>query len=217
MEQPHRRKAFLSTFPPDCVLRLSSTLSGSVGKLGTWADQSGAGADFVLYGDAVVTAGTGLVLDGTGDYAKRTASNPLARSAFTVCAWLQQASPGTDSYWFDTSARTLMTYHGIPAKGWTPYCKGTAVISKTDIAHTSWAWVCLTVDTVNDVEYLYGNNSQVASGTTACAAESGGSCWLGCKYTGAELWKGEMDEIMVFSRVLTSAERATVMAINAKA
>ena len=110
-----------------------------------------------------------------------------------------------------------MTYHGVNPKGWTPYCKGTNVITKVEIAHLSWAWICFTVDTVADTEYLYANGSDVSSAATACAAESNGTMYLGCKYTGTELWKGEMDEIMVFSRVLTSAERATVMAINAKA
>lgn len=224
----HRRLHFRSagwTLPENCVAWLSSTKSGNVAKLGTWSDQSGnAKSSLVLKGDAAVTGGTGLALDGNGDYGSASPDWDISGSnTNSLCAWVYITawSPSGSAYIGDVvqwgrvdsdhqgvQLRIGQSTDGTKQRPMALFYSTTyrTASSSTDLSLNTWYHIAV-IHTSTRLS-LYVDGTEVAGTNTTDAAKSGQTAWfsVGRDYPYTRYLTGTVDEVMMFSRAISTTE-----------
>jgi hypothetical protein len=206
------------SLPSDCLLWLSAAQSGAVSKLGSWTDYSGQSHAATLVADAEVK-GTpaGLVLDGTGDYAtvgEVLATTTEGTAAYTALAWVKPTAVNVVGFIFDSptdyEGNFLAIKYATDANGILTFGRftNTANAAKSSAALSAGAWrhVGLSFSTGDAMRvYVDGVSDGTNANTGSCGFHMG---LIGIRGTNRmdRNFAGEMDEIMVFSRVLTAAE-----------
>lgn len=196
-------------------LLLLSLLLGSAacGKSGAVSD-AGGGSDAQAPVDALppldgATAGYALSFDGVKDYA--TAANggfaPIGGTR-TVEMWVKYPSGTADQdfavFRMDTSSGLRIGTHAGTIAARRVYVDRVLVQTPTLPPVNVWHHIAYTFDLTNDVLYVDG----VAVDTEAQPTDSHTptSAWLGSFDGSTNLYKGEMDEVRVWTVVRTAAD-----------
>ncbi|HEX3903820.1 MAG TPA: LamG domain-containing protein [Polyangia bacterium] len=160
-------------------------------------------------------AGYALSFDGTKDYA--TAGNggfPLAGGPQTLEMWVNyDAASGTQDFLdlrTDFSSGVQLGIHDGALAAWRVYVDRVLVQAPTAPTAGSWHHLAYTFDATTHV--LYVDGAAVDSETGASDDRTPTSVWLGTSDGSSDLFKGEMDEVRVWTVTRTAAEVAADMA-----
>jgi len=213
------------TPPATPVLWLCAAKSGAVAKEGTWEDQSG-NNDATLVGDAVVS--TFLDLDGSGDRADLGTGLMDGWTEATVCLWARCASLASDGGIFSHSTGGNTGFLIMRDDSYSgdadlfrvfvgdPDGNRISVECDEDSAGADWVWICATFDGAGDGLRVYLDNVEVtnspqAPGTvTEISDVPGNSNDVGYDDWNFGYFNGDVDDVLVYNRVLTSDERANI-------
>lgn len=183
------------------------------------ADASGHGKTGTYNGPTLGTAGatadgdTAVTFDGANDYV--SAPNLGLTSSFSIEAWVYYTgagSTGATEYGtvvgYSPTRRLLIRDTGSVLA----QIGGHDFFASTTIASNTWVYIVYTYDLAGNLETFYING--VASGTSTPVSQP---TWVGAfrigDYDGSNyLFKGRLDEIAFYSRVLTAAEVAEIYA-----
>lgn len=199
----------------------------AVAKLGTWYGRLGTGLNATMVADASVTAGTGLLLDGTGDYAALPAGASVAGlAAASIALWYKPtaAPSGNACLWWESTTSTGYTrfalFH-LSDNTCAVYARDTATGSSfgvTGPALTAGTWVHLaaTYNSVTDYMQLYVNGTGQTANTAAKGPFPSGAPYdtmaIGAfvSITPAYI-NGIVDNVFLWTRALSAGEVAEVM------
>lgn len=204
--------AVASWQPPEGLdLWLHSALSVPSG--GIWPDASGFARNHTLFGNAQVIAGSGLILDGSGDFAEGPQSWVGGYSAISMCAWVNvdpTITEGNPRIMGDDLTNPISFFLGSFGVGIALFVNGSAVViygmahSRGTYEHFAFSW-----DGTNIAFYK--------NGTLASTASLGGSLnyttqkWrVGTAPDANRYLKGQLDDLLVFNRGITAAEVADI-------
>lgn len=174
---------------------------------GTWTDQSGNSHTATLVGNAAVTAGTGLALDGTGDWA--TVAGAFAgATAWTYAAWVKSAAVNvrvlgwngyTDDWYLSVSGAGYK--QGVYSGGF--------LYDSTVNALNAWVHLAVTWTTPNTLAYYVGGSlsSSVASGAALPT-----TLRLGASQFGETPFNGTLDDIQLYNVALSAPNIADLYA-----
>lgn len=194
---------------------------------GTWREDSVGTKTLTLYGDASVSAGNGLVLDGTGDYAENA----------SIDFGMNGATEMTVKFWFKTSSTTAYVARKAGASGWGilahiilsgtlywqvnqwvsgsfgywPEWRTTATFNDGTWKHVIWCWKLAAKDATDMT--LYVNGSPVALNFTANGygsftgmGDSACQTTIGASYSHTSPMNGSIDGFTIYNRKWTSTE-----------
>ncbi len=176
-------------------------------------DSSGSGNDGVSYNDATTDAGGRLgragTFDGSGDYLQIPHSTTLEGSGdFTLELWVKpidygsyqsMLSKGGYRYLFalnDSGSNYRLAYYG---SGWQ--------YGDTYTPYNEWNHVAVTFDGTDSITF-YLNGKPDGTRTIAANQTSNAALLIG-QWGNGNLYKGLMDEVAVYDRVLTEEEILT--------
>lgn len=180
----------------------------------TLRDQSGNGNDGVIHGAQWVRCGKGFALkfDGVDDYTEFPASKSLdITEAVTVAAWVKPEAlpgfgePGVVGKGYESY---VITYYQDGKCWW--YISGGPNNCKGTVALGSWHHVVGTFDGRKMRLYVDGELMDERTATVS-KIDSGKEAFLGkssgtVQYTQNALFKGQIDDVEIFNRALTSEE-----------
>ncbi len=209
---------------------LSTWLPFEEGTGTTTADASGNGnsGKLINMASSAWTAGfigNALAFDGVDDYVE--INNQLGAS-FTICCWIkttqtfQQADPtynGTGIIWADVGGPANdFVFGGTRNAGGTNRLSfyagsGDTTISGTrEISTGQWTHLAVTRDGTSGTVKLYVNGILDASGTAGTAVLNANSIiHIGGNTLDGRYFNGSIDDVRLYSRVLTPSEIATLL------
>jgi len=193
-----------------------SGLSGNVAKLGSWAGQYETTPAMTLYADAEVTE-SGLILDGTGDYAKTPTPVTTAVANVTIAVWsrltdkaimrqclLENGNGANNGYSlivnteFEYTGRLRALYGG---KRW--------FTTSQIVASGQWFHAALVINASSHATVYYNNSIVYTEVSGTAPHPATGSTGIGVSYV-YNLTKGAIDTAYVWNAALTAAEIADV-------
>jgi len=154
-------------------------------------------------------AGYALSFDGVKDYATAGDSGfPATGAAQTLEMWIDyQAAAGTQDFLVlrtDFISGVQIGIHDGALAVWRVYVDRVLVQAPTTPAAGTWHHVAYTFDATTHV--LYVDGAMVDSETVATDERTPTSVWLGTSDGSSNLFKGEMDEVRVWSVTRTAAD-----------
>lgn len=199
----------------------------AVATSGAWYGRLGTGLNATLVGDAVVTAETGLVVDGNGDYAQIPVGACVkGLSQATLCCWFRPtAAPSANAaIWMDTTSDSgysrfslyQLTDRTLLAVGRDTDTGGSFTVAGPALTNATWYHLAMTYNADTDYMQLYVN----AAGQTPNTASKGAfpsstpyinpTCGAIIHSTTGYI-NGKIDNVFLWSRALTAAEVRGVM------
>lgn len=156
-------------------------------------------------------AGYALSFDGLNDYASMgNAGFPQADNEQTVELWVNYESAATTQDFYvarvDFDGGVQIGLRDGTVTVWRTYSKRVLVAAPTLPPSGVWHHVAYTFDRTTHTLYLDG--AMVASSTATSDIRTPNQAWLGTFDGSAELYKGLMDEVRVWTVVRTAAEVA---------
>jgi hypothetical protein len=154
-------------------------------------------------------AGYALQFDGVKAYATAgTASFPAASAPQTISLWVNYASAATTQDFLvlrlDFTSGVQLGLHGGTIGVWRTYVDRALVQAPTLPAANQWHHVAYTFDTTTHV--LYVDGAIVDTETVPGDDRTPTSAWLGTLDGTNELYKGQMDEVRIWSVARSAAE-----------
>ena len=208
-------------------LELWLTSHSEVPKLGTWLDRSGnIERSPVLAGDAIVTAETGWIGDGTSDSANLlSATTPYSvkgLSEITMCCWAYITSRSLKSVFLEATSGDYWRFTLILAKTTSnrmdfQYRNTTTgdtgarqiITSSVEFPATAWTHLAAVYSVAAGTATLYQNGASVgsiASGVTAMTNTAPVTARVGAAVGGIYSWPGKIDRFSIHSRALGQSE-----------
>jgi hypothetical protein len=159
-------------------------------------------------------AGYALSFDGVNDYATMgDAGFPPAGSAQTVELWVEYESAATTQDFFaarvDFAGGVQIGLRDGTVSVWRTYSSRTLVAAPSLPAAGQWHHVAYTFD--GTTHTLYVDGAMAASSTAASDSRTPNQAWLGTVDGSAELLKGLLDEVRVWSVARRAADVAKDM------
>jgi len=186
------------------ILQLSYRKTGKVATLGSWRDYSGKANNGTLYGNALVNQ-NGLVCDRTDNCNLKISIGVIP--VRTVCFNLKLNSHSTD--WYDCLFRDGASYQGFNlqtnAGNLLNYSKtdGNTVQFFGTLSIGSKTALALTTD--GSTMSFYKDGAQIATGV-AYEDDPTADIYIGTTQHGARPAGIEVDDIMIFDRILPAGE-----------
>lgn len=209
---------------------ITANFAADSGPSSKWAFEDGSGStasdcigtnDGTIYGGAAWTTGVrggGLNLDGSNDYVKLPASNQvLSSTAFTVGAWIKTTTTAP-AYGSGNEGR-IITFHRssvaatalslFVASGDVSLMYFNGTTTDTSVKYTvnyhdnAWHYVSVTYD---GTFRLYYDGVQRATKTDSLSSRGSKNAYIGSYYDAQRLFTGDVDEVSIYNRVLTSQE-----------
>lgn len=185
----------------------------------TAQDSSGNDNDGALTGSAGWTdgyLGNGFLFDGENDYF--TIDRPVS-SNFTICSWIKTSTAGNwVDHWYlapimDAEVGDIANDFGfgVDSNGHLAYGNGgaydTTINGSTSVIDNQWHHACVTrnISTGDAIIYLDGE-VEVSGETDTAVLNDSSNAYIGNGFDGAAYFRGLMDEILVYSRVLSGSE-----------
>jgi len=160
-------------------------------------------------------AGYALSFDGAKDYATAAdAGFPIARGPQTLEMWIrsEQAS-GTQDFLVlrtDFTSGVQVGFHDGALAAWRVYADRVLVASPVTPPAGTWFHVAYSYD--GTTHLLYVNGALADSETVPADDRTPTSVWLGSTDGSSNMFKGQMDEVRVWTTTRTAAEIAADMA-----
>lgn len=182
---------------------------------GSATDSSGNGRTGAIAGSAVFSAGrvnNGLTCDGIDDYISVVAAGLDITSGYTMTAWFKlnaSCAGGCAIVWWGAEVsgqRRGMQVFGSPAKLYAS-TNGFNVAGVTSLTTGVWYHGAITV-TSGGAATIYVNGVQDSTGTLTLNAYTYTSTEVCRNQASGELMNGMVDEVKIFSRVLSAGDIA---------
>ena len=186
---------------------------------GNWNDASGFDHHGAIYGDPQfidrgITAPHSAHFDGIGDKMFVPSSFTMPTGDFSISAWIKADS-------FDQAPQNMIAYNesyknsgfrlGVSRGGkvsfWTTESGGSINVSTPPITPGSWNYVTVTYDATTTTSNIYLNGKLAMSGSGIYTPSSAG---MSIGNGGGWTWKGDLDEIAIFSTVLSDGDIAKI-------
>lgn len=146
-----------------------------------------------------------LYLDGVNDYASTGSILNPGTSNFTATAWVKlDGASSTAQYVLQqsgTNGRIWLYRDSTGVVG--TYLGGTPLLGTTNIPPDQWVFIAVTYDGTTARVYMNGNLENSAARTVTSEA---GGLLIGVSKTSSNYWKGWIDDMHVYNRVLSSTD-----------
>lgn len=166
--------------------------------------------------------GSGIVLNGSDDYAVIAHASPLSLSSFTISMWYKAdtfAGIGNFDTLITKDTSNNSNYY-IELTNDSPNC-GFAVgvgdyhdhLASFDLTAGSWHHVTCVFDAVGDTIQIYVDGvERLNEAETGTPSTHTGELWFGNVPSASQYVDGTMDEVRIYNRALTAAQVAALYA-----